>query len=88
MTESNSQFKREKIELESTLSKVGNPTVHINLDQLSGQWDPDTVPLYEFYASMYVLLELVAREVKTQIAGLTVINDVSGFGIKHMGYMI
>jgi hypothetical protein len=49
-----------------------------------GQWDPDTVPVEEFYASAYVLMELVAREVKTQIAGITVVNDVSGFGFKHI----
>ena len=49
-----------------------------------GQWDPDTVPVEEFYASAYVLLELVAREVKTQIAGVTVVSDVSGFGFKHL----
>jgi len=49
-----------------------------------GQWDPDTVSVEEFYASAYVLLQLVAREVKTQIAGLTVVNDVSGFGFKHI----
>ena len=49
-----------------------------------GQWDPDTVPVEEFYASAYVLMELVAREVKTQIAGVTVVNDVSGFGFKHI----
>jgi hypothetical protein len=42
------------------------------------------VPVEEFYASAYVLLELVAREVKTQIAGMTVISDVSGFGFKHI----
>jgi len=49
-----------------------------------GQWDPETVPVEEYYASAYVLLELVAREVKTQVAGITVVNDVSGFGFKHM----
>merc|ERR1712154_389032 len=38
-----------------------------------GQWDPDTVPVEEYYASAYVLLEMVAREVKTQIAGVTVV---------------
>ena len=48
-----------------------------------GQWDPDTVPVEEFYASAYVLMELLAREVKTQIAGVTVVNDVSGFRFKH-----
>lgn len=49
-----------------------------------GGWDPDTVPVEEYYASAYVLLELVAREVRTQIAGITVVNDVSGFGFKHL----
>lgn len=49
-----------------------------------GHWDPDTVSLEDFYASAYVLLEMVAREVKTQIAGITVINDVSGFGFRHL----
>ena len=49
-----------------------------------GQWDPDTVPVEAYYASAYVLMELVATEVKTQIAGVTVVNDVSGFGFKHI----
>merc|ERR1719431_512764 len=44
-----------------------------------GRWDPDTVPLEDFFASSYVLLELVAREVRTQIAGITIVNDLSGF---------
>ena len=50
----------------------------------SGRWDPDKVLLDDFYASAYCLLEMVAREVKTQIAGLTVLNDVSGFGFRHL----
>ena len=50
----------------------------------SGHWDPDKVSLEDFYASAYVFLEMVAREVKTQIAGITVINDVSGFGFRHL----
>jgi len=49
-----------------------------------GKWDPDTLPVEEFYASAYVLLELVAREVKTQIAGVTVIADIKGFSLKHI----
>ena len=55
-----------------------------NICVVLGQWDPETVPVEDFYASAYVLMELVAREVKTQIAGVTVVNDVSGFGFKHM----
>jgi len=49
-----------------------------------GQWDPDTVPVEEYYASAFVLMELVSREVKSQIAGVTVVNDVSGFGFRHI----
>ena len=30
---------------------------------------------------------MVAREVKTQIAGVTVVNDVSGFGFRHLRYL-
>ena len=52
--------------------------------KLSGYWNPDKVFLDDFYASAYVYLEMVSREVKTQIAGVTVINDVSGFGFKHL----
>ena len=40
--------------------------------------------LDDFYASAYCLFEMVAREVKTQIAGVTVVNDVSGFGFRHL----
>jgi len=49
-----------------------------------GKWDPDKVHLDDFYASAYIFLEMIAREVKTQIAGVTVINDVSGFGFRHL----
>jgi len=49
-----------------------------------GRWNPDKVLLDDFYASAYCLLEMVAREVKTQIAGVTVVNDVSGFGFRHL----
>ena len=49
-----------------------------------GQWDPDKVMLEDFYASAYIFFEMIAREVKTQIAGVTVINDVTGFGFKHL----
>ena len=50
----------------------------------SGKWDPDRVKLEDFYASAYVLLELAAREVRTQVAGLTVINDVTDLGWRHL----
>jgi hypothetical protein len=34
---------------------------------LTGYWDPDTVPVDEFYASAYVLFELIAREVSHDV---------------------
>ena len=38
----------------------------------------------QFYASAYVLLELMSREVKTQITGITIVGDISGFSFKHI----
>merc|ERR1712130_626347 len=52
-----------------------------------GKWDPDKVLLDDFYASAYIFLEMIAREVKTQIAGVTVVNDVSGFGFRLFGVL-
>ncbi|XP_023326685.1 alpha-tocopherol transfer protein [Eurytemora carolleeae] len=49
-----------------------------------GMWDPKTVPINQFYASAFVLFELLSREVKTQIAGVTVIADISNFGSQHI----
>jgi len=49
-----------------------------------GKWDPDTIPVEHFFASVFVLLEMVTREVKTQIAGLTVVIDVQGLSFKHI----
>ena len=53
-------------------------------DPPTGRWDPDTIPVEQFYASAYVLLELMSREVKTQIAGITIVGDISGFSFKHI----
>jgi len=49
-----------------------------------GKWDPDTIPVEHFFASVFVLLEMITREVKTQIAGLTVVIDVQGLSFKHI----
>merc|ERR1719309_1021821 len=49
-----------------------------------GKWDPDTIPVEHFFASTFVLLETVTKEVKTQIAGLTIVLDIQGFSLKHI----
>ena len=49
-----------------------------------GKWDPDTIPVEQFFASTFVLLEMLTKEVKTQIAGLTMVIDVQGFSFKHI----
>jgi len=49
-----------------------------------GRWDPDKLTIEDFFASSYLLFELVAREAKTQIAGVTMVSDLSGFGFKHV----
>ena len=53
-----------------------------------GKWDPDTIPVEHFFASVFVLLEMITREVKTQIAGLTVVIDVQGFSLKHIRFSL
>ena len=53
-----------------------------------GLWDPDKVAIEDYFASAYVLIEMVARETKSQIAGVTVVADISEFGFKHLRYLI
>ncbi len=48
-----------------------------------GQWDPSAMPFVEGYAATYKVLELMAVEPRTQIAGLTVIVDAAGFGYRQ-----
>ena len=77
------------MEEEFTSSDLVRGCLHLALGiniPYSGQWDPDTVPVEEYYASAFVLMELVSREVKSQIAGVTVVTDVSGFGFRHIRY--
>jgi len=49
-----------------------------------GVWDPATTPTNEFYASAFLYFYLMSKEVKTQIAGVTVIADITNFGLKHI----
>ena len=64
--------------------KFGRRVVILNL----GKWDPSKIPVEDWFASTYVLLEVLTREVKTQIAGLTVILNCEGFSFTHIRFRI
>jgi len=49
-----------------------------------GSWNPDEVHVNELLASSYVMFELMAEEIKTQIAGVTCVVDLYGFGFKQL----
>ena len=49
-----------------------------------GQWNPDTVSIYDCYCAGYMLCELAAREPMSQVCGCTVITDAANFGFKQL----
>jgi len=63
-----------------TRDRFGRRIVILNL----GRWDPSAISVEEWFASTFVLLEVLTKEVKTQIAGITIILDCSGFGLTHI----
>jgi len=52
-----------------------------------GAWNPQEVTTKEFFTAAFTLFELIAQEEKTQIAGVTVVADIAGFGFKHIKYL-
>lgn len=48
-----------------------------------GKWDPDKVNFCDVFCGGYMLCEMVSREEKTQIAGVTCVADGSNFGFKQ-----
>jgi len=48
-----------------------------------GKWNPDVLSFNNIFSCVYALGEMVAREDKTQIAGVTVICDANGFALKQ-----
>ena len=52
-----------------------------------GQWDPNSTTSQQLFTAAFTLFELIAMEEKTQIAGVTVVADISGFGFKHLKYV-
>ena len=55
-----------------------------NLKCRLGQWDPAVASSQELFTAAFTLFELLALEEKTQIAGITIVLDVSGFGFQHL----
>lgn len=53
----------------------------------SGKWDPSLITPQEIFTANYMCLELMAREPKTQIAGMVALVDMAGFGWYHMMQM-
>lgn len=49
-----------------------------------GRWDPDKISFADLFCAGYILCEMVAREERTQIAGLISITDAKGFGWKQV----
>ena len=70
-----------------SMHKINTRNIKVITGKLSGQWEPDKVLLDDFYASAYIFLEMIAREVKTQIAGVTVVNDAGGLGWRHLRWL-
>merc|ERR1711962_334745 len=49
-----------------------------------GMWNPDEITVNELLAGSYMHFELMADEVKTQVAGVTCVCDMYGFGLKQL----
>ncbi len=47
-------------------------------------WDSDRFPFATSMAMFYVLSMALAREPKTQVAGITMVGDMSGMTRKHV----
>eukprot|EP00095_Tigriopus_kingsejongensis_P008647 maker-scaffold426_size175065-snap-gene-0.47 protein:Tk08647 transcript:maker-scaffold426_size175065-snap-gene-0.47-mRNA-1 annotation:"alpha-tocopherol transfer protein" len=47
-------------------------------------WDPDTLSYPDLFCVGYMLCELMSLEQKNQIAGVTCIVDLTGYGFNHM----
>ncbi len=50
----------------------------------AGVWDPAAVSPADIFSANYICLELLATEPKTQIAGLVVVVDMSGFNFTQV----
>jgi len=44
-------------------------------------WDPSTTSPEDIFAANYLCLEMMAREARTQVAGVVTVVDMTGFGL-------
>ena len=51
-----------------------------------GQWVPSSVTSLQLFTAAFTLFELIALEERTQVAGITLVADIAGFGFKHLKY--
>jgi hypothetical protein len=49
-----------------------------------GSWNPDTVSFADMFSGGFLISEMLSEEAKTQIAGITMICDATGYGFKQM----
>ena len=50
----------------------------------AGAWEPASVPPGDVFAANYLCLEMMAREAKTQVAGIVVVVDMGGLSFNHI----
>ena len=48
-----------------------------------GKWEPSKIPLGMLYSVVYSMWELISLEPNSQLAGVTMVVDASGYGYKH-----
>ena len=48
-----------------------------------GNWNPDVLTFPDYYCSGFMLMEMMSREEKTQLAGVTIIVDGANFAFKQ-----
>merc|ERR1712218_376201 len=51
---------------------------------MGGQWVPSNVTSLQLFTAAFTLFELIALEERTQVAGITLVADIAGFGFKHL----
>ena len=49
-----------------------------------GNWDPAVIPPEEFLGTAFSLLQLLSKEERTMIAGVTLVLNAQGFSFKHL----
>lgn len=48
------------------------------------KWDPRESTPADLFSANYLCLEMLAKEAKTQVAGIVVVMDFKGFGLSHV----